>query len=788
MSKHGVGQGLRVAAAGLLVLGAAFSFQVLPPGFRGATPPPPQGQPAQPPPNQPQPNARPGQSPSPTTQPAAPAVPKPDTSTLTIAPPSTTGGMNLQNASLVEVIDLLARQLKINYILDPRVKGGITINTYGDTSKMDNRTLLDTILRINGAVMVQVGDIYRIIPLAEAQSLPIHPEVNVKPTSEDDRIMLDLVFLKYATVDELAKLLNEFRGEHAKIWTYPSANLLVIQDSRRNVKRLMELVALFDTDSFAGERVKLFEVKHSRPTDIAKELENIFKGMSLTSNTTPVKFLPVDRINTVIAVAPNPGVFGEVENWITKLDVSVKSTAGSIDNYIYRVKYGSAPMLAMAIMQLYGGAGYGMMGGMYGGGGMGGMYGGGMGGMGGMYGGGMGGMYGGGGGMGGMYGGMGGMGGMGGGGGGMYVGGGAGVGAQAGYSTASGGMAVPGGVPAGGVAGGSVALPPGMPAASPDLTGMYLANAAGGNPNIRIPRVIPNPMDNTLLIQGTPTEYQSIVKLLNDLDIPPRQVLIEARIYEVDLTGSLQSGVTAYLQNKGGNTSGLKLDTHKIVGGLSGGGMGLTAGAFIGGRELLAALSTQEIATKARVLSAPSLIATDSIPASLNVGIEVPTLTAQAVTGAQSGGSSLFANSIANRNTGVTLNITARVNPTGIVTMVINQEVSAPIYPAASAGIQSPSFSKRTVQTQVTLQDGDTVAIGGIIQEGHGMSTTGIPGLNRIPVLGAAFGNRSYSRDRTELIIFLTPKVIFDTNDLLEASDELKNRLKTAAKYTKKEN
>src|SRR5687768_856842 len=78
-----------------------------------------------------------------------------------------TGGLNLQNASLTEVIDILARMLKINYILDPRVKGGVVINTYGETRQIDARALLDTILRINGAAMVQVGDIYRIVPLPD---------------------------------------------------------------------------------------------------------------------------------------------------------------------------------------------------------------------------------------------------------------------------------------------------------------------------------------------------------------------------------------------------------------------------------------------------------------------------------------------------------------------------------------------------------------------------------------------------------------------------------------------
>ena len=221
------------------------------------------------------------------------------------------------------------------------------------------------------------------------------------------------------------------------------------------------------------------------------------------------------------------------------------------------------------------------------------------------------------------------------------------------------------------------------------------------------------------------------------------------------------------------------------MGSFTSAGAVLTAGALVSkSRELLAFVTAAETESKSRVISAPSVIATDSIGASINVGTEVPTLTAQAVTGVQSGGNSLFANQITSRNSGVTLSITARVNPSGIVTLVINQEVSSPQAPSAG-GIQSPSFAKRSVNTQVTVQDGDTIAIGGIINESNTFSSSGVPGLHRLPIIGAAFGARSYGKDRTELIIFMTARVIYDTNEISEASDELRSRLKRLNKYVK---
>ena len=163
----------------------------------------------------------------------------------------------------------------------------------------------------------------------------------------------------------------------------------------------------------------------------------------------------------------------------------------------------------------------------------------------------------------------------------------------------------------------------------------------------------------------------------------------------------------------------------------------------------------------------------------MNVGESVPTLSSEAVAqGVQSAGSSLFTNTVSNANTGVTLTILARVNSSGIITMLVNQQVSSPIPPSSSSAIQSPSFSTRSFQTQMTVQDGDTVAIGGIIQDQVIDSTGGIPFLNRIPVLGAVFGGKSHSTTRDELIVFFTPHVIYDTAEVAEASEDLRSQLK----------
>jgi general secretion pathway protein D len=725
-----------------------------------------------------QPGARPAGQPAaqqPGAQPGTQPATQPQTAPPAEAPRLTdSGAFIMPNASLTEMIDLLAKRLKINYILDPAVKGTVSIFTYGEVKPVDYMPLLETILRVNGDAMVKVGDIYRIVPVNRINQLPLQPLVNVDPKTlpDDERMVMNLMFLKYATAVEIQNLVKPFLGEGAFVSVYEPANLLLIEDNARSMKRTMDLIALFDSDQFAGQRVRLFEVENSRPSDLQKELDQIFKAYSLSDKAAgSVRFIPVDRINTIIAVAPNPGIFTQVEGWITKLDIAVKASSGSVNSYVYRLKYARADTIAMAIMALYSGNPFALMAlgamanqqNMSAGNGMGGI--GGMGNtfapyqmMGGMMGGGFGMGLGG-------YG----MGGYGMGGNGLGSYGNPNIGAYP-QATTSSPMAVA-------VSGAQ------NPNAPPDLTGSYLGNGAvPGQPTQRMPHVIPNPFDNTILIQGTPQEYEQILGLMRQLDIPPRQVLIDAKIYEVDLNGAFAAGVTAFLEKKDTGAFSRALNVATGAGGIA-----LTTGALVlRSHELLAALTASETTSHTRVISAPSIIATDSVGASLNVGEDVPVLTSQAVAGGvQQSGSSLFTNTVSSRSSGVTLNIMARVNSSGIVTMIINQNVSTPQAPAASSSIQSPSFQNRSFQTQVTVQDGDTVAFAGIIQESNLQSSAGVPFLHRLPGIGALFGAQSITKSRTELVVFLTPRVIYDTNQIVDATDEIRSNMRRINRLVK---
>src|ERR1017187_3656792 len=298
----------------------------------------------------------PAQTP-PAQTPPAPAAPAPAPPAASPVPVSSLDAMYMiPNASLTEFIDIMARRLKINYILDPGInKGSVTLYTYGEAKPVDLMTLLQTVLRVNGAAMIQVGDLYRIVPINKISSLPLAPMTDIDPKTlpDDERMLLDLIFLKYTTAKEIDSLITPFLGEGPSHSTYDPATLLILQDNARNMRRTMALIELFDSDTFAGQRVRLFDIANSRPSDLVKDLETVFKAFALSDKASAVKFIPVDRINTIIALAPNPGAFAQVKKWIEKFDVPVKITAGETGNYVYRLKYARAETVAMAIMALY---------------------------------------------------------------------------------------------------------------------------------------------------------------------------------------------------------------------------------------------------------------------------------------------------------------------------------------------------------------------------------------------------------------------------------------------------
>jgi len=626
-------------------------------------------------------------------------------------------------ADLLQVVGIIAAELRMNYVVDPQVKGTVIINTMGELRREDLFPLLQMILRINGATAVQTGNFFRVVPLQNVQRMPLEPELNASGASlsPDDRIVMNIIPLKYVSAVDMTKILTPFLSEGGHLFSHEAGNVLIITDSSRSMNRLMDLVAQFDTEVFSNQRARLYPVKSSQANKVAQELQDIFSAYGLSSGTSAIRFVPIERVNSILVVTANAAVYPEVERWLERLDQPI-SEAG-VRTFVYKVDNGKAEDLANVLSQLL--LGRAIISGST-----------------------------------------------------PQAAGGAFLMPMQGSGTA---------------AGQAVAQPVFVASQAVSPMAAFASSPAAGGAEATHIRIVPDSINNQILIQSTAQEFEDIKRTLRDLDIVPRQVMIEAKVFEVDLNGALSAGVSAFLQNQGGAIQ-VPGGERKVQGSFStpsgGGAAALSAsiGTLVGKtRELLLFLNAAESRGQAHVISAPSILASDNIAANINVGTEVPILTSQAlVGGAQQNGSSLFTNTIQNRDTGVLLSITPRVNSSGLVNLQIQQEVSAPLAPLAG-GIQSPSIQKRSISTQVVVQDGETIALGGIIQESRTYSRNRVPLLGDIPYVGALFGNTSLSSQRTELIVLLTPTVIRDSNEAQRATNEFRDKLKDLQKLLQQE-
>ena len=634
-------------------------------------------------------------------QPGAPAPGTPPPTPVAAPPVPAAAGVvsfRLENADLLQFINLVANQLQMSYILDPGVKGTVTISTGGQLRREDLFPILQSVLRINGATAIQSGNFYRIVPLIQATRIPVEVSSGAggKAIPPDDRLMMQIIPLRFVLAGDMAKLLTPFLSDGGQLVIHEAGNILILLDTSLNVKRLVEIIEQFDSMTFAREHFRLVAIQNNVASGLVPELESIFAAYALSEKTSPIRFIPLDRINSLLVVTPEPTAFEEVEKWIERLDQPAPPSG--VQTFVYRVQNSEANYLQRLLSTVHRG----------GGGGEGGSSGGGVG------------------------------------------------GATAG---------APG-------AGGAMQQPSAAPPAGPE---------SGQNP-VRGLQITTDPVNNSLIIQCTPQQYAEIVKTLKQLDVIPRQVMIEARVYEVTLTGDLSFGVAYYLQQR---SSAYKQGTASFSGTT---GLLASAGMLIGqSRELLGFLNADENRSRVRVLSAPTVLAVDNSDAKIQVGSSVPTLSSQAVTpGVQVGGSSVFTNTVQNVDTGIILTVTPRITSTGLVSLKVQQEISS-AEPPPAGGIQSPSFLKRSITTNAVVGDGQTIALGGLISQTITVSRDRFPLLGDIPGLGALFGSTSYSTTRDELIILITPRIVRTLEETRDATLDLRDSLRTLKQSFKNE-
>lgn len=679
-------------------------------------------------------------------QPGQPLAPQAGPQRRFAPSPAPSGGMvslNFNRADLIEIIHIIAQQLRLTYTIDPDVKGSVTINSAEPLRAEDLLPIFHQILRMNGAVAVRTGNLYHIMPIKDGKGL-------ARPVGQgkEDSFALHVIPVRFFAVAEMKRVLTPFLQPGGEIIDNPRGNFLVVMDLPSNIQRLVEIADLIDVQVFAGTRMEIYQPKVASAEELAQEMAKVMQSFAASApqaENFTAQFIPLPRINQLLVISHSEAAWTYAKRWLDRIDIVAEGPGRRI--FIYPVENGKATELADVLSQALGQPTTGRrdtsrtLQDLHR----------------------------------------------------STTGGTSGLGAR-GSTGSPFGSTVPFGqqsqplgayaaVPAPGqIAPPAVAIPtPGAPAV-PARPGPQTPQTQQQQEQLRI---VPDPATNSLIIYGTVQEFQNIRNILKELDAIPRQVLIEAMVLQVDLNDTESLGVDIEILRKSRVTIfGQTFTSRGALRTLGdsfplaptfGSGSGLSG--IVGGRDVQAMINALMTDSRVKLISSPSVLAADNRPARIQVGSEepIPTGTITAAVGATTPSSST---TIQYRNTGRILTIIPQVNSKGLVNLQIKAEVSArgDDVPFGS-GETFPSFNTQDAETTAVVHDGETLVIGGLIGERKSKTRSGIPYLMNIPVFGRFFGTTSDETRRTELIMLITPHVIRNQNESRYVTDEFKAKV-----------
>nr|WP_244421051.1 type II secretion system secretin GspD [Hyphomicrobium sp. MC1] len=646
---------------------------------------------------------------------------------------------------------ILKDTLGLTYVFDSHIEGRVTLSTGGPVTRVELISILESVLATNHAALLIENNVYRIVPEADAHQQGIAAFDYVRESHQVGAgYGVSIFALRYVAPEAMMRMLDGLMVKQDDLRASVYNNLLFVRGSSQVRQSVVDIIAMFDVDWMKGQSAGIFKLSNAAPDDVIKELQKVFqldrqgKGM--------VRFQSIARLNAILALAPRSQTIDKVGQWISRLDHS-----GADDNnyYVYRVENGRAKDLAQLLTAAFSGSSATGRGAEEkevspslsasratsagGGGGLGSSDGGAFG---------------------------------------------SSFGSSASGSSlgSTSGFGNNGDSSSSSSSSGPLKSAPPLTSASDDTSTEETPSVGGAEGNSDLVRITPDERNNKLLIRASERNYKKIMQILSRVDQPPLQVLINATLAEVTLNDNLQYGVQFFLQKNHGKAGAIGFSTSDALAiAPVTPGLNLIAGS-IGNdpRVIIDALAKE---TAVRVVSSPSVVVLHNQQATLEVGDQVPIITreAQSVINPDSP----TVNEIEFKNTGVILNVTPRINSNGLVTMEIQQEVSAVENPtgqsSASASL-TPTISQRRVTSTVAVQSGQMVVLGGMIREEVNRSKSSIPVLNKIPYLGDVLGGETdNSRVRTELIVFIRPTVIRNPEDASDAAEALRASMNSLA-------
>jgi general secretion pathway protein D len=675
--------------------------------------------------------------------------------------------LNFDDADLGEVAKvILSDILGKNYTISPQVTGKVTLQTSKPLSKEELLPTLDMLLSINNAALVNQAGMYLIKPSNEALY-----STSLK-TLGGSGYQVRIIPVKNVSANEVADILKPLLPEKALLHVDPKRNILLVAGSGAELNRAVDLVNTFDIDVLKGRSFALFTPAHVDASMIIEELDQIFNGASGNSgggtgapkkdkeagggaatskgDDSFYRFIEIDRLNAILAITHKPQYLKDIETWVLRLDRTNTEGKGGVN--VYRVQHHGALDLAHTLSNIFGNgssqqnsasiaAGRNSMsasnrsGGSSMGGGTGSSMGGGM---------------------------SSGIGGS----------------SSSGMGSNTGSMGGGTGSSMGGGFGGGASSFSGSNTSNSSNTNRTGGMGGGQSlmPNVKI---IADESNNALIIVANTQEYAIISKVLKQLDVLPLQVLIDATIVEVTLNDDLKYGIEWFLKNRvssvtgGGGSSTIASSLTAVATGAGSSGFSYLYNSNAMNAVINAAATNNNVS----VISSPSLMVLNNQEANILVGDSVPILSGTSTSLVSTG---VTSNTVQMVDTGVNLSIKPRVNANGLVLMDLMQSVNAAVATDVTGGtstINSPTIQKRQIETSVAVQSGETIILGGLIREENDYNRAGIPWLHELPLIGPLFGATTRNKDKTELVVLLTPRVMKSRQDAQDLTEEFKRKL-----------
>jgi general secretion pathway protein D len=577
--------------------------------------------------------------------------------------------LNFEDAEISAVIATVSEITGRNFIVDPRVKGKVTVLSPTPLTPEGVYETFLSILQVHGFAAVPVGDVIKIVPEAEARQ---GGGRSIGRIASDD-IITRVVAIENVSAVQLVPILRPLVPQYGHLAAYPSSNMLIISDRASNVDRIESIIRRIDQ---TGDReIEVVKLDNAAAAEVVRLVSGLTQEAAKKDPTAAQVSVVADERTNSVLIGGDKSQRLSIRAMIAQLD-----SATDIDGFtqVVYLRYAEAEQLAPVLE---------------------------------------------------------------------------GYAAQATAATSG----------AAGTAGAA-------PAAS-------AARSGGGQGNEY--RIIPEPGTNSLVITAPPKTMRALRSVIEQLDIRRAQVLVEGIIAEVSESKSRELGVD-FLAFEQGRIAFASILNQSTIGALSaaaaagstGGssnsaalgliGQGLTTGVGgeTGGTSIAAIIKALSGDGKTNILSTPSLVTLDNEEAEISVGQEVPFLTGS-FTNTGTGGGTGTVNpfqTIERKDVGLTLKITPQINEGDNIQLKIEQEISS-----LSAGSQSAVdliTNKRTLNTSVSVGNGDILVLGGLIDDNVVENKTQVPVLGSIPFFGELFKSRRVTKDKRNLMIFIRPTVL----------------------------